>query len=274
MLGVFFDGRLGNQLFQYAFVYAQAKKRNKKFFFSLEHFPSYRIHYFNLRYGRVEVLVNRIYSALFRVFYRSSELQIQYGDESTEAVLQQAQDFRLFRGYFQSERFFSEASDEIKSAFTIRKKYVRRFEEKYGELFRNNKVAVIHVRRTDYIQFGNQDLGVDLTLPHQYYQNFFSSIDLEPYKIVVISDDLDEAKKVLCNHDDIRYEANDEIIDFQLLMNADLLCISNSSFAWWAAYLNKKQDKIVFSPKYWLGFKVKRDFPVDIHLEEWKQIDC
>ena len=52
-------------------------------------------------------------------------------------------------------------------------------------------------------------------------------------------------------------------MDFQLLLHADKLIISNSSFAWWGAYLNKNKTE-VFVPQYWLGFKVDKEIPADI----------
>jgi hypothetical protein len=47
------------------------------------------------------------------------------------------------------------------------------------------------------------------------------------------------------------------------MINADKLIISNSSFAWWGTYLNKKNAE-VFAPRYWLGFKIRKEYPVGI----------
>jgi|SRR5690606_1802039 len=44
------------------------------------------------------------------------------------------------------------------------------------------------------------------------------------------------------------------------LQNAKALIISNSSFAWWAANLNPKKP-LVLVPNFWLGFKIKKEFP-------------
>ena len=45
--------------------------------------------------------------------------------------------------------------------------------------------------------------------------------------------------------------------------------ISNSSFGWWGAWLNKNPDKVIFAPKNWF----KADMPTkDLYPEGWKVI--
>ncbi len=46
--------------------------------------------------------------------------------------------------------------------------------------------------------------------------------------------------------------------------------ISNGTFAWWGAYLNKNPDKIVIGPKKW--FAGRTDNTKDILPESWIKI--
>jgi len=56
--------------------------------------------------------------------------------------------------------------------------------------------------------------------------------------------------------------------DFELMKNAKYDIIPNSTFSWWAAWLNENADKIIIAPKVW--FKHWRSF--DPVPESWIKI--
>ena len=49
--------------------------------------------------------------------------------------------------------------------------------------------------------------------------------------------------------------------------------IANSSYSWWAAYLNTNPDKIVCYPSAWFGPTIGHDTS-DLCPPEWKQFQC
>ena len=48
----------------------------------------------------------------------------------------------------------------------------------------------------------------------------------------------------------------------------------NSTFAWWGAFLNRKINKRIFAPKYFLGYKEGVEFPNGIYnLTKFEQMN-
>jgi hypothetical protein len=179
----------------------------------------------------------------------------------------------IYNGYFQSEEYFKNIREDILRIYRIKGKYEKLFENQYGDFFRD-KTIVLHVRRMDYLSSGNEELGgLDISLPYEYYRKALDMVaDLDSYQVIFIGDDLRWIRDNFQQKDNYFFLNNSPIIDFQLMMNADIIIISNSSFAWWAAYLNEKK-KTVYAPKYWLGHRIKREYPSGIHNPEWQWIE-
>ena len=268
MIGIFLDGRMGNQMFQYAFALTASKKLKTPFyldqlkvnFMLAEYFelPSYH-HFYNSLKTKLS-------------YYLKQEEIIVNGQDHPESVV--PLNSYLYKGYFQSDLFFESIKKKIKQEFTIKKKYSDQFKSKYGNLFKQNKTIVIHIRLTDYLDFGNEQLGgTNLSLPEKYFKTCLNSINgIDNYQVLFISDDITQVKKWFSGKGNFRFESNNAILDFQLILNSDIAIISNSSFAWWAAYLNPKSNKIIYTPKYWLGFKINKEFPAGIIPSNWNTV--
>jgi spore coat polysaccharide biosynthesis predicted glycosyltransferase SpsG len=79
-----------------------------------------------------------------------------------------------------------------------------------------------------------------------------------------MSDDIEEVKKEFAAYKDAYFSNQNVINDFQLLQHANAAIISPSSYAWWACWLNKVPNAKIIVPKYFLGFKVNKEFPVNM----------
>ncbi|VXD20517.1 alpha-1,2-fucosyltransferase [Marinoscillum sp. 108] len=273
-------GQLGNQLFQYAFGLATSRHLKTPFLITkidlkddLQYFvgPSR-----NLGYLLKRILHPRLYNFMLRCMWGGvlkKEVNVSNWDhpDSAKPLLERG---AFFIGYFQSSLFFESHRNLIVNSFRVRPKYVMAFDKLYANKLRRRKLLVIHVRRGDYQHSGNEKLGYDLSLPVQYYEMARSYIDgIDQYYKVVVTNDVAYCEKNLTGWGAHEIVQNEAIIDFQLIQFADVAIISNSTFAWWAAYLNKKEDRQVIVPKYWLGFKVKREYPVAVIPEGWHQIE-
>ena len=273
MNGIKFAGRLGNQLFQFAVGQSIAKKLNTKVFYIFQNTGINKTiinQYFKLKdFNKVK---NKFYEFWYCIAYKKKvqDFPNSFSLSDFNPIVN-----TIISGYFQSEYFFRNVIDEVKLKFEIKNKYKRKFKKKYSNFFRSNKTIVIHIRLGDYEVQGNDLLGgIDLSLPFEYYHNILNMIpNMENYSLLFLSDEIEKIKNEFNIYKNANFEENDLIIDFQIIQNADICIISNSTFAWWAAYLSNNKSTKVYAPKYWLGFKVKKEYPTGIMLTNWNWID-
>lgn len=276
MIGVQLDGRLGNQMFQYAYAYACAEKTGSDFFvmpFRKGVFPE---RYFTLKTKSDNRLVSPPISAhawLRPIFFKVVH---QQSTDTPETLLARIRPNTFWYGYFQSEKYFQNIREHLVKFFSLKPEFASAFEKEYQTLCQTSPYIAVHIRRTDYVRFGDDTLGgKDLRLPKSYYSLCLDKARalLPKAKVIFMSDDMTWVKENFPQESNFIYSNNNEIIDFQLLLHADASILSPSSFSWWAAYLNQKPMKQIFAPRYWIGFKVKHEYPVGITLSEWNWID-
>lgn len=294
MIGVLARGQMGNQMFQYAFGYAAGKKLNKKFFI----YGYDSLHYFKLhedlrRNNNLRIMsyaLNNLFKKI-RFNFSMSCLKNPLHYFSNWAIkknvfewtnsfdeknyfLSDTKDNTLYQGFFQSEKYFENYKEDVKNLFKIRERYRLPFLKNKTRLF-DRKTIAVHLRRKDYLRYGNEELGgIDMTLPANYYKKCLRIIsDANDCNVIFVSDDIEFAKKEFGVKENYFFENNDEITDFQILLNADILIIANSTFSWWTAWLNDKKEKVVYAPNYFLGFKVKKFYPAGIKVDDWNWID-
>jgi len=277
MIGVVADCRLGNQLFQYAFIKGLSARLNTPFFINQQITRFIAADYFDFDGYRPKLNRIRQLSLKLSTGKVHHPLQCKDIDSYDSAVLRQLQDKTIYRGYFQSVNYFNNIKDQLPQFIRVKKKFSEEFERLYGNIFSQQKIIAVHIRRGDYLNLNDwwrDNLGSNnLTLPADYYRVCLQQIpNLQNYRIIFLSDDMDFVKKTFADIPNALFSTNSAVIDFQLLLNAQICIIANSSFAWWAAYLNTKPQKRVFCPQYWLGFKVGHEYPRGIIPSQWTQI--
>jgi len=167
-------------------------------------------------------------------------------------------------GYFQSEKYFVDVVDDIKWYFTLDTTYENHISEKYPILI-TDKTCSIHVRRGDYIN--KSDYHPLQTL--EYYNNAISELyeDVDNITFLIFSDDIQWCKDNFNLDSQIFIEGNDDIIDMFIMSKCDDNIISNSSFSWWASWLNKNDNRTV-CPSEWFGKSGPQDYQ-DIFNKKW-----
>jgi head-tail adaptor len=268
-------GRMGNQMFQYAC--AKAFSETFGFYTSLSHLD--KLEYFEL--APFEKIKNRIKSFFFFRLWkkiwglRSINTGLECLRKSYLKELIEINTPTTVWGFFQSPEYFESSAEQVRQYFKVKIKYqtdINLFFKQHN--LEAGRYIAVHLRRTDYKGFTVPGLqGDDFTLPLSFYSNALKIIDnTEKLPVVFVSDDPSVVSELFPDIQEKIISDNNAITDFLILQSAAQLIVSNSTFAWWAAYLNTFAGNNVYCPQYFLGFKESIEIPVNIYPKHWNQI--
>ena len=275
---------LGNQMFQYAFAKTLQKHLqmpillDKTWFdikenetqFSLDIFP---IDLEYATYEQIEVAKAKITKlpGFLRKIFGIKKHRIAYSqsfDFHKEYLL--PNDFMYFSGFFQNAKYFENMDSELRKTFAYdSNNFSDSAKRRLEKILQTNNSVFIHIRRGDYCK-----LGWELSM--EYYKKAIKYI-LEhvenPTFFVFGATDNEFAKKFRI--DGISFEnLSEQIIthsnqheDMFLMRYCKHAIVANSSYSFWAAYLNDTRDNIVIAPTPWL---LGRD---DIICKHWIKIN-
>ncbi len=160
-------------------------------------------------------------------------------------------------GYWQSEKYFKEIESIIRREFTLKSTLAGKNLEIARQIEDTLSVAV-HVRRGDYVANASlyEKHGV---CSLEYYHRAFDYI-LSKYTnpaFYIFSDDIDWAKNHIQIDSPIFFLNHNSGAGSHEDMRLMRLCkhniIANSTFSWWAAWLNSNTDKTVIAPQSWFN---------------------
>lgn len=281
MIAVELKGRLGNQLFQYAFAYSTSKKLGVKCYFDKRLQVEVISKYFVINLDLFQILDTYIFSIrgynnffnsyLKRKFYSLVKKLfnlnvVEISDtEKPELELKKTANKTYYRGYYQSEKYFSQFRADILELFKIKPKFIEAFQIYLSELSIPSDYTVVHIRRSDYLDY-------NYALPIGYFHKAIEMVSDEKNFVIFISDDYEFVAEHFKYVKKKHISKESEIIDLQFLINAKTCIISNSSFSWWGAYLNNKNAQVI-TPKYWIGQTNKMEYPTDIILDTWIELE-
>jgi hypothetical protein len=264
MIAVEPRGRLGNQMFQFAFGIGASATLGTSFAMRDEGLRGlFTLAPYDREPGRSLRSLRLRAARRVRPYPAVTERELGYEGDPLERV----QDRRLYQGYFQSERFFDHVRERVLRAFAFRPEHEQRFRARYGDLLERSYVCC-HVRRGDYLTWRGS-----AALPAAYYFDSLRALDPgEGVPVVFVGDDFEGIREELETIPGSRFEQNDEAVDLLLIRQAASVVVSNSSFAWWGAYLNGIAGDRVAAPRHWLGFKEGEEIPGNIVPERWLQV--
>jgi len=258
-------GRLGNQMFQFAFGLAASRRLGTDFVMAEDVLRTW----FELD-GRSRLMPRIARAVRYRVSRRVAPFAPvtipSDGEIEPEDVLRGLVDRADYNGFFQSERYFSDVRDGVRAAFAPCSRHRRDFRSRYATLLGRPYICC-HIRRGDYVSYRG---GV--ALPVSYYRDALMELGREPdVPVVFVGDDLSVVSRDMPGPN-IMFERNSEIVDLLLLSHASAVVASNSSFAWWGAWMNTVDDVRVVAPRYWLGLHEQTEWPRHVIPERWIQL--
>ena len=159
-----------------------------------------------------------------------------------------------FVGYWQNEHYFVNYRQLLLNEIQV-KQSLNAQQTELQETITNQHSVAIHVRRGDYIQNPTaQQFHGHCTL--DYYQRAIQYMEKRESKIhyYFFSDDPDWVKanfNFVANKTIVTGNLNEPAVDLHLMSCCTHQIIANSSFSWWAAWLNRNPHKIVIAPKKW-----------------------
>jgi hypothetical protein len=263
--------QLGNQMFIYACARSLAMKRQSSYCLSnIDHLNYFQLSWQDRAFNRLKYNAFKIRNFIRKFkFEHFQDNRLDY----SAGMLSETKKNIWYYGYFQGENYFFGNEEQVKKMFTIKGTYKKKFNSILQTFPKEKKILVVHIRLRDYKTFGPNYLnGPDMTLPFSYYHELLKNYPLEDYQVIFTSDDIEAVKKEFQDINNAYFSKNDAITDFQFIKNADVAIISHSTFAWWAAWLNEKAEKKIIVPEYFLGFKVKKEYPVNIIPKAWNKI--
>lgn len=227
MISINLDGRHGNHLWKYAVCRTVAEHNGYEF-----HIPRNWLgkDLFDCSLGIEQETPKQIF--------------IDHPSQVYNPDIFKIPDFTRIQGFVQAEHYIINNKKNVQSWFTQRTKNTALFDQ----VGLGNRTCVINFRGEDYKNMS------DVYIEGKFYHDSIRHIkSFDPnVNFVVVCNDVEEARKFFPDYPIYHFGVND---DYYLINQAEYLIIANSTFSWWAAWLNDR-CKMVIAPKYWFRHNV------------------
>ncbi|MBI2814112.1 MAG: alpha-1,2-fucosyltransferase [Opitutae bacterium] len=166
-------------------------------------------------------------------------------------------DHTYLNGMFQSEKFFAPVADLLRLHFSFR--YPPRPEvAALGQRILSGSSIALHFRRGDYARNATFKAQIGLIGPAYYARAERLLRERSPdATLYIFSDDIESVAREFTPsgpHEFVRCVGHWHPWDkIRLMSLCDHIAIANSTFSWWAAWLNPSPTKLVIAPEPWFA---------------------
>lgn len=276
------NGRMGNQMFQYAALVGIAKQCGFDF-----RIPDHsNASYFNRKVGANIITEYHELQHCFEMLHcgdrygliDGDEIELHDSHEFCEELFKECPNHVTLNGYFQSEKYFKNAEKLVRLDFRFKEHIIKEVEKHYSEYLKDKPVSIL-VRDFnpdyDYPNCENNHINI----PSEFYEK---SIDIlgRDRMYIVCSNNIELTKKQEVFQGD-NFIFNEVVptdiykghFDLCLMSMCQDFIISNSTFAWWGAWLGNGIGKRVLIPTPWYGPGLSHINTDDLYPDEWEKIE-
>lgn len=274
MIVVRLNGGLGNQLFQYAFGKSLSIQKNVPFLLDDRYLLD--------RTPRKKFTFRNYDLSLFNMepqFYKKGKTLLPYWVYADRALMKliEKMPITVFKnlyvepyfqfnpnylsisnncycvGYFQSYKYFEPIKELLIKDLTF-KSQIRPDCNQLLALISNTNSVCVHIRKGDFVNHSFHG-NVETSYYHKALEVLLTQEQL--LNLFIFSDDINWCKANLSFSiptvfvEDV-FAGEKARNQLELMINCKHFIISNSSFAWWAAYLGNHPEKKVIAPLAWL----------------------
>lgn len=233
-------GRLGNQLFQYATLFAIGKIKNCDIGIPINN--ANNLNPYNKLY-LTECFANLSAkdSSSFKAKFNAKEKQFTY-NPGIYGIL----DDTDLAGYFQSEKYFVKYREELLKEFLFKPEILNAAQD-IRSLTKKQAIS-LHIRLGDYVHLQN----VHPVCGKDYYAEALSILP-DDLLVYIFSDEPEKALNLLgpLNRKFVVPESTNQYVDMCAMSLCDYHVIANSSFSWWGSWLSNSKKTI--APSKWFG---------------------
>jgi len=261
MIIVRLQGGLGNQMFQYAFAKYHAIKNNTKLILDTTPFRGnyprpYELDCFNITEKTINLKsIKPIWELSKTILFN----KLEYYQLEPIPELDKIKDKTYILGYFIWLKHILKIEPVLRDYFTFKHPLSFANAKLKNEILNCHSVS-LHIRRGDFLLGKNTNYNV---CNKDYYLNAIQKIRtvIKNPTFFIFSDDPKWVKQEFIKNEFIVVDNKNKGCDDMHLMT---LCnhniISNSTFSWWGAWLNKNIEKIVVAPESWSLNKEKDEW--------------
>lgn len=280
-------GGLGNQMFQYAVGRALSIETDQTLKLDLTEMERYAVHAFQLEQFDI------IYEAAERreipypprkgLFGRlvtkiKNRARIPQLFEKTQSFDPNVMNWRgpaHLSGYWQSEKYFARHADVIRQDFSLNQSYSHQRQNVFSMIRSVEAPISVHVRRGDYVT-NQRANAIHGTCEPSWYEKAMAMMAVKTPSptFFIFSDDPEWARANLPRFDGavfVEPQADGrDAEDMHLMAACHSHIIANSTFSWWGAWLNPRQEKHVIAPAQW--FRSSERDSTDIVPSKWERL--